>query len=342
MAQTLFYSSNAVSMQLTASIASGDTTCTLSSTSGLPSSFPFKLLFDWGSASQEVVYCTGLSGLTATIQRGKDGTTALAHTLSAVVIHGVSAEEYNNSDLHRSLTSGAHGITGSFVGTTDAQTLTSKTIALGSNTVSGTTAQFNTALTDNDFATLAGTETLTNKTLTSPALSSPTVSGVVSGPGVYSPTAASSVGLTVKGLASQTGDLQEWQDNTGTVLAKVGNTGSVQSAAFIQAGGVGAGHSYIGDSNSPNNYMTAANATHVILTVKGVASQSGNLTEWQNSTGTLLARIAADGSYQGVGAQLTDLGTDPGTNGSFGTLYMHGGALKYRGTSGTITTIAPA
>lgn len=46
-----------------------------------------------------------------------------------------------------------------------AVTLTNKTIALGSNTVSGTTAQFNTALTDNDFATLAGTETLTNKTV---------------------------------------------------------------------------------------------------------------------------------------------------------------------------------
>ncbi|MGB4759611.1 MAG: hypothetical protein WBP26_06175, partial [Candidatus Saccharimonadales bacterium] len=44
-------------------------------------------------------------------------------------------------------------------------TLTGKTIPLGSNTMSGTTAQFNTALTDNDFATLAGTETLTNKTI---------------------------------------------------------------------------------------------------------------------------------------------------------------------------------
>lgn len=43
-------------------------------------------------------------------------------------------------------------------------TLTNKTIALGSNTVSGTTAQFNTALSDGDFATLAGAEALTNKT----------------------------------------------------------------------------------------------------------------------------------------------------------------------------------
>jgi len=51
-------------------------------------------------------------------------------------------------------------------------TLTNKTLALGSNTISGTTAQFNTALTDGSFVTLAGTETLTNKTLTSPAINS--------------------------------------------------------------------------------------------------------------------------------------------------------------------------
>jgi hypothetical protein len=44
-------------------------------------------------------------------------------------------------------------------------TLTNKTLALGSNTISGTTAQFNTALTDDDFATLTNTVTLTNKTI---------------------------------------------------------------------------------------------------------------------------------------------------------------------------------
>ena len=49
-------------------------------------------------------------------------------------------------------------------------TLTNKTIALGSNTVSGTTAQFNTALSDGSFATLAGTETLAAKTLTAPKI----------------------------------------------------------------------------------------------------------------------------------------------------------------------------
>ena len=45
------------------------------------------------------------------------------------------------------------------------QTLTNKTINLTSNTFTGTTAQFNTALSDANFTTLAGAETLTNKTI---------------------------------------------------------------------------------------------------------------------------------------------------------------------------------
>ena len=57
-------------------------------------------------------------------------------------------------------------------------TLTNKTINLTSNTLSGTRAQFNTAMSDDNFASLTGTETLTNKTLTAPALGTP-VSGVL-------------------------------------------------------------------------------------------------------------------------------------------------------------------
>jgi hypothetical protein len=50
------------------------------------------------------------------------------------------------------------------------KTLTNKTISLASNTVTGTLANFNTAVSDADFASLAGTETLTNKTLTQPKI----------------------------------------------------------------------------------------------------------------------------------------------------------------------------
>lgn len=51
-----------------------------------------------------------------------------------------------------------------------ASTFTNKSVDLASNTLTGTTAQFNTALSDNDFATLAGTEALSGKTLTSPKM----------------------------------------------------------------------------------------------------------------------------------------------------------------------------
>ena len=49
-------------------------------------------------------------------------------------------------------------------------TLTNKTLALGSNTISGTLSQFNTAVTDATLVSTTGTETLTNKSLTAPVL----------------------------------------------------------------------------------------------------------------------------------------------------------------------------
>lgn len=51
------------------------------------------------------------------------------------------------------------------------------TLDLGEGTLTGTTAQFNTALSDGSFATLAGTETLTNKTLTTPTITLPDANG---------------------------------------------------------------------------------------------------------------------------------------------------------------------
>ena len=65
--------------------------------------------------------------------------------------------------------------TSAVVTTSGNATLTNKTFALGSNTVSGTTAQFNTALSDGSFATLAGSEALTNKTIVA---GSNTISGI--------------------------------------------------------------------------------------------------------------------------------------------------------------------
>ena len=56
-------------------------------------------------------------------------------------------------------------------------TLTNKTIDLDANTLTGTLAEFNTALQGDSFVSLTGSETLTNKTLTSPEINTITRTG---------------------------------------------------------------------------------------------------------------------------------------------------------------------
>ena len=66
----------------------------------------------------------------------------------------------------------------SFAGLAATQTLTNKTIDLDSNTLTGTLAEFNSALQSESFVGLAATQTLTNKSLTAP-----TITGVVTATG---------------------------------------------------------------------------------------------------------------------------------------------------------------
>ena len=85
-----------------------------------------------------------------------------------------------------------------FASLAGSETLTNKTISLTSNTISGSVAEFNTALSGDDFATLAGTETLTNKTLTSPTLTTPALGTPSSG------TLTNATGLPISGLSAST------------------------------------------------------------------------------------------------------------------------------------------
>jgi hypothetical protein len=142
-----------------------------------------------GTAPLVVTSTTLVTNLNADLIDGYSATTT--NTASAVVVRDASKNiEFNNAVLSGS-TSGTTTIQASAAASgtltlpavTDTvaaiaatQTLTNKTINLSSNTLSGTVAQFNTALSDADFSTTAGTETLTNKTIN---LANNTVSGTL-------------------------------------------------------------------------------------------------------------------------------------------------------------------
>lgn len=160
------------------------------------------------------------------------------------------------SNLNASLLSGKSAPSGDLVGTTAVQTLTNKTFNLASNTLSGNLSQFNTALSDADFASLSGVETLTNKTLTTPIITSISNSGiqtVPSGNGLLIST--NSIGLINRPML---GNLQ-------LVDADIASNADI---AFSKISTVGIGNSIVNDDISNG---TIQNVKLVNSTISGIS-----------------------------------------------------------------------
>lgn len=145
----------------------------------LPTVYPYTLVIDPDTASEEIVTVRSLNtGDILNITRGQDGTTDVSHDAGAVVKHMITPRDLQEPQNHieaasaytikndgentgvtgPTISKSVHGIAsgeGTVVGTLKPQTLTNKTINLTNNTLIGTVAQFNDALSDADFATTA-------------------------------------------------------------------------------------------------------------------------------------------------------------------------------------------
>src|SRR6056300_825306 len=117
------------------------------------------------NASGTVAFLSDVSG------GGQPGAFTTLTIDNNIVFEGATADEYeltlSVADPTADRTVTIPDATGTIVLKDTTDTLTNKSISLTNNTLTGTLAEFNTALSDGSFASLAGTETLTNKTIDS-------------------------------------------------------------------------------------------------------------------------------------------------------------------------------
>jgi hypothetical protein len=128
MAVNRYYSAIAQDTTITSGISSSSTSVVVAATTGFPSSYPFALALDYGNALEEIVDVTYVSGLTLTITRGVNSTTAVAHATGATVRHVITARDLTDAQTHynTALSAGAHGVTGAlatFLGSTTSANL---------------------------------------------------------------------------------------------------------------------------------------------------------------------------------------------------------------------------
>lgn len=138
-------------------------------------------------------------------------------------------------------------------------------------------------------------------------------------------------GLVVRGQASQTANLQEWQNSAGTVLSRIDLNGSI-SVPFLGSQVAGATYLQTNADTQSMTFFAGAAATKGIV-VRGFASQSANLQEWQNSAGTATSSITASGLIQtSTGLSLTGINSPIVLNNSMGSF---GDVLTSSGTAST-------
>jgi hypothetical protein len=143
-------------------------------------------------------------------------------------------------------------------------TLSNKSVSLATNTITGTKAEFNSAMSDADFATIAGSETLTNKTLTSPVVSGLTISDASI---VLEGTTADAHELTLSAGDPTADRTITFPDETGTVQLRVADVSDTE-IGYLN-GVTSAIQTQLDDKSTASKTETLTNKTLTTPTING-------------------------------------------------------------------------
>ena len=261
-------------------------TVQLSDPSALPP-VPFTSALERGSASEEAVLVTDVTGTTATIVRGYDGTNSPAHLSGATFEHVVAGIDYREANSHVNASSAVHGLAGTVVGTTDAQTLTQKTllgaVAMATSSAPGITVRAYAA----DPSVPALLATSEDGSVTTLVIGS---SGAITGTSSVLQPIDNRVVQTLLPKAGNTSDISQWKaSNAVTVLGKVDVAGQLLFAGNASFGNL------VPVSGSRLS-LQIGSASNVGLTLRGATSQSADLVSYQDVGANPLGSRGPDGS----------------------------------------------
>jgi len=317
------YRSTVEAKTLNQTITNSSTTIVLNSVTTLPTTYPYTLVLNPDTLTEEIVTVTASAGGNSlTVTRGQDGTTAQAHNLGAAVRHMITARDLqepqdhiNNGGYHiivcTSSTRPGSPVDGQHI----YETNTDKTLSWDGtawNPVSGAAAYQAGAPSNPSVGSLwvdsdeTASQLNTNDFLLKADASA--ASGYVSKVGGDTVVASGAAvkPLVLKGASSQTANLQEWQDSTGAVVASVSPTGNIAGSGLtlIKKQTIGSGVSSV----SVTNAFSATYDNYRVIYSNGVGSASGSALYFRGTSGTG-SNVLYGGDYVDLTGARTGIGS---------------------------------
>lgn len=102
--------------------------------------------------------------------------------------------------------------------------------------------------------------------------------------------ATATVGAVIRGASGQSADLQQWQNSGGTVVTNIISNGAIRTTGSIKTTAL--------DGVAATLAIQPASTATVGAVIRGAASQSANLQEWQTSSGGTVALVDSSGQIR--------------------------------------------